>query len=299
MLLQTIIVFGQVNPQLINFWDNTYLINSASVTPKYMSEFIVSNRSQWVGVQGAPKTMMFTGSYCNTDFTSQIGAKIVSDKIGYSDITAASLIYSYYIDFAFSRLSFGLTGNYTNFNFDPTKITSFETSDPYLNFAYEVKNKINSDVGIEYTARTSKIGLSAVNLFDLFSNKNNFNQNINYLYYVYRSQNDALFNLGYGLALINNRFNTQLEFNINSYIRYDLDELPIQLGVTIRTWNQYAFNGGLYLGENIKILYTFELNRSDFGQQTNGTHELMLRYRINRARNWGSKNYFENLLFHY
>jgi type IX secretion system PorP/SprF family membrane protein len=299
LLFQSGIVCGQVSSQLINFWDNTYLINSASVTPKYKSEFIVSNRSQWVGVQGAPKTLMFTGSYCNTDFTSQIGAKIASDKIGYSDIIAASLTYSYYIDFAFSRLSFGLAGNYTNFNFDPTKITSFETSDPYLNFAYEIKNKINSDVGVEFTNESSRMGMSIENLFDLFSNQNNFNQNINYLYYIYRSQNDALFNLGCGFALINNRLNTQFEFNINSYIRYDLDEMPLQLGFTIRTWNQYAFNGGLYLGENIKILYTFELNRSVFGRQTNGTHELMLRYRINRGRIWGSRNYFENQKFFY
>lgn len=296
LLFQTGFIFSQTNPQLINFWDNTYLINSASVTPKYKSEFMVSNRSQWVGVKGAPRTLMFTGSYCNSELTSQLGAKIVSDKIGYSDIMAVSLMYSYYIEFEFSRLSFGLSGNYANFNFDLSKITSFEANDPYLNFAYEVKNKINSDLGIEYTLESSKVGLSVVNMFDLFKVKNQyqFNQNVNYLYYVYRSQLDELFNFGCGFALINNSTNTQFEFNVNSYIRYDLDEMPVQIGFTMRTWNQYAFNAGLYLGENMKILYSYELNRSVFGRQTNGTHEIALRYRISRGKQWAHRNYFEN-----
>lgn len=301
IIIQVGCVYSQTKPQLINFWDNTYLINPASVTPKYRSEFLISNRSQWVGLKGAPKTLMVTGSICSTDFTSQLGAKVVSDKIGYSDITAINLIYSYYIDFSYSRLSFGLLGNYTNFSFDPTQITSFETNDPYLNFAYGVKNKINSDLGVEYTLESSKMGFSVINMFDFFNftNKNNFNQNVNYIYYIYRSKSVRLFNLGTGFALINNKINTQFEFNVNSYIRYDLDEMPMQLGLTVRTWNQFALNAGLYLSDNIKLLYTYELDRSFLGQKTNGTHELMLRYRINRDRMWGFRNYLENQKFFY
>lgn len=293
---------GQTNPQLINFWDNSSLINPAAAHPKSLAEFSFANRKQWIGIEGAPETLYATASYCSNTFNSQIGLKIISDKIGYSDITDFSLAYSYMIRTDLTRIVFGLAGSYTNYGYDPTKIELYDQSDPYANSAYDLKSRYNADLGLEFANDKFRAGMSCNKIFSLFAQKNKpeLNDNINYFYFLYRQQSNNLVNFGYGLALIQSGYTTQAELNLNSFIHIDeFSDSPIQLGVSYRTRKHIGVMGGIYITQDFKLLYTYEINQNTLGISSGGTHEFVIRYRIGRNKQWGFRNYWENQLYNY
>ena len=293
---------AQVSPQLINFWDNSYFINPASAHPQSLMEMSFSNRMQWIGINGAPKTMRATASYYNDYFNSQLGVRFVNDKIGYSSSMEASLSYSYIIRGDYSRFVFGLAGSYLHYGFDPTKVNVFDQSDPYALMAYENNERLNADFGIEYANDYLRVGFSSNKLFDVFSRKDKllWNNNHNYLYVLYRGQSDRLLNIGYGVALINAGPLFQFEANVNSFIRFDeFMKHPFQLGVTYRTGNHIGTMAGIYITERFKILYSYEINHSAFGLNSGGTHELIVRFRVEQPQQWGRRNYWLDQLYNY
>jgi type IX secretion system PorP/SprF family membrane protein len=296
-----LVLFGQTSSEIINFWDNSYLINPASINPKYKSEFIFSRRSQWVGLEGAPQTIYAAASLSSEDYKSQIGMKIVSDKIGYYSLTDCNLAYSYFIRFRNSRLNFGISGILSSLAVDVSKIYVENPIDPIMFMKLNNRLHFDADLGMEYVQEDFRIGLSSNRIFEVFAaNDNpNFRNNTNFIYALYRQDKDKIINFGFGLSLINNRFATQAEVNLSTFIRPYSDSNPFQLGISYRTSKQISFQTGVYLGDNIKLLYNYEINYSLFGLQTNGTHELMLRFRIKRDRQWGHRHYFENLEFNY
>jgi len=265
-------------------------------------EFSVANRNQWLGVDGAPVTYHATASYNNDELNSQFGLRIVSDKIGYSNITDVSLAYSYVIKNYYSRIVFGLAGSYSKYGFDPDKIVVFDPSDPYSQYAYESKSNFNADFGMEYIRNNLRGGFSINKMFDLFLAKNNqqWNGNYNYFYLLYRQHREDILNFGYGLSLLNSGRTTLAEVNFNTYFRYDqFSKNVLQLGLTYRTFSQISINTGIYLTENFKLLYTFEKNFNILGAYSDGSHEIVLKYRINRPKQWGFLHYWENQTFSY
>ena len=296
-----LVLFGQSSPEIINFWDNSYLINPASINPKYKSEIIVSHRSQWVGLEGAPQTNFVAAALSSEKLKSQIGVKIVSDKIGYYSLTDCNLAYSYFIRFRKSRLNFGISGIFSALVLDASKIYSEVENDPILFMRINNNYKFDADLGMEYVQENFRVGFSSNRIFDIFADNSNPNlrNNTNYLYTLYRQQSDNFINFGVGLSIINNKFATLAEVNLSTFIRPDPESNPFQLGVSYRTNKQISFQTGIYIGANLKLLYSYEIDYSKLGLRTGGTHELMLRFRIERNRQWGFRHYYDNLNFDY
>lgn len=102
------------------------------------------------------------------------------------------------------------------------------------------------------------------------------------------------------MAVINNHASTQVEINLTTFIRYDISDTdPLQIGVSMRTWRQFAAHAGVYIGDNIKLLNTYELSKGILGSYNGSSHEILLRYRLQRNKQWGHQRYFESRLFDY
>ncbi|MFZ4583206.1 MAG: type IX secretion system membrane protein PorP/SprF, partial [Paludibacter sp.] len=155
-----------------------------------------------------------------------------------------------------------------------------------------------SDLGFEAANQNFRAGLVIQNMFSVFSaSKSNLvyrNDNANFLYLLYRSNNDNLFNFGYGLTGIQNVNIYQFEGSLTTFIKYYNDSDPLQLGISLSTANQFGAHAGVYIDKNIKLLYSYDVNFGRLGNYSKGTHELLLRVRLNRSRQWGYRNYFEN-----
>ena len=290
---------SQSNIRMTNYWDNAYQINPASVMRrKYLAEASLSYRNQWVGVDGAPKTLLATAATYVESLNSQFGLKVIQDEIGYTSLTDVSLSYSYVLDLDNWMLNFGLAGTVSSFGYDKSKIDLGTVADPSVYNTIEDKTIIDSDLGFEANTENFRVGMVIQKMFNVFSANSTSqfyrNENANFLYVLYRSNNDKLFNFGYGLTAIQNVNLYQLEANFTTFIKYNYNSDPLQLGVAIRTGYQFGALLGLYIDDNLKLLYSYDMNFGTIGNLSKGTHEVMIRYRINRSSQWGRRNYWEN-----
>lgn len=156
-----------------------YIFNSLSVNPAYAGykeEWFgqMALRTQWVGLDGAPKTGQFSidGILDPAKKRMGIGLQIASDKLGPQSATSAYVNYAYRLrlnDEDTKRLSFGLGVGVTNYGLDGTQLSPGDAFDPVIPIG-----QINSIIpdgrfGVYYYTPKFYLGAS---IMDLFSGDN-------------------------------------------------------------------------------------------------------------------------------
>lgn len=229
---------------------------------------------------------------------SQFGLKLIQDKIGYTSLTDISLSYAFVLNFDRWNLNFGLAGDVSTLAYDNSRIQLGNVADP---IAYNVignKTTFDADLGIEAATDNLRAGLVIQKMFNVFS-PNNLkllyrNDNANLIYLLYRTNNNKLFNFGYGITGIQNVNLYQLETSVTTFIKYNPTTEPLQFGVSFSTGSQFGAHLGIFIDKNIKFLYSYDVNFGNFGYNSKGSHEVSIRIRLNRTRQWGFRNYWEN-----
>jgi type IX secretion system PorP/SprF family membrane protein len=160
--------FAQQDSQFTQYMYNMSVINPAYATAE---ESILNlgglYRTQWVGIDGAPKTGTF---FAHTPINEkmEVGISFTNDNIG--DVVQENNIYA---DFAYilpvgleGNLSFGLKAGFTMFdaNFDGFNLQSGNVSTDTA-FNENIKKTFpNLGIGAFYFTETYYVGLSAPNL---------------------------------------------------------------------------------------------------------------------------------------
>lgn len=122
-------------------------------------------RNQWVGVDGAPKTMSL---YAHTPFKDKrgaVGISYLNDQIGLFNTSLSNIYYAYRMTFENqTSLSFGLNfqWDYTLINWN--KANSINRQDIAIPFDGSSKSAFNAGFGFYYAAPKYFVGLSMVNL---------------------------------------------------------------------------------------------------------------------------------------
>ncbi|MBF4507850.1 type IX secretion system membrane protein PorP/SprF [Flavobacterium sp. JLP] len=115
-----------------------YMYNTMTFNPAYTgSSGVISAmglyRTQWVGLDGAPKTMNFSIQSPLGYHGNGIGLNVVSDQIGPSKTTEVTASYAYTLILGQNdwKMSFGISGGIENFKVDYDKLNR-ESPDQYL-----------------------------------------------------------------------------------------------------------------------------------------------------------------------
>ena len=284
LTLSTLLADAQSNIRLNNDWNKTYMINPASITDKYLAEFNMAARQQWLGFKGAPTTLFASGTLYLDELYTQFGLKVLQDKIGFTSTTDVDLTYAYAMRFNQTwKLNMGLGLSFQSLAYDVSKVNSPTGSDPQVLDRLLNENNVNSDLGFEFTNKFYRIGGSSQNVFSLFSNINKLFINTNYLYAIYKDSNHDYFNLGYGVCGIQYSNLYQMEFNITGYFKSTPSTTPFQIGLVYRTWSEAGVLLGLDLSHNFRLSYSYDYNFSGISNSSFGTHELMLTYRLDKV----------------
>lgn len=242
-------------------------------------------RSQWSGIDGAPRTANVFGSFALPDQKLGLGGYVYSDKTGPTSRTGISLSIAKHIVFGDkSKFSFGIENRIQQFQINQSKLAETLGSDPAIGNSNN-SFKYDAGVGVSYTNERFQIGASVAQL--LQTKQNNYTGNL------VRSQEARLYrhyylNGSYKITLdptstITPNFlviylpNATTEYNIGAKYRYD-DIFSIGIG-TSATLNA-SFSVGLNITKNISFDYAFDFynNPSDNQNVNMNSHEFMLRY---------------------
>lgn len=158
-------VTAQQDPQYSQYMYNPIVINPAYAGNRGVASIMGLHRSQWVGLDGAPRTQ--TLSFHTPIAYSRVGLgfSIVNDEIGPANETYAAADFSYTIPVGMTGdLSFGLKGGVHLLNVDFNQLNIANPGDDF--FANNIENRLSPTVGVGVFYHTDRFyaGLSTPNL---------------------------------------------------------------------------------------------------------------------------------------
>lgn len=170
LLLALLIILGsfsgkaQQDPQYTQYMYNTQVVNPAYAGNRDVLSFGLLYRTQWVGLEGAPKTATLTADTpIGASKNMGLGLSIVRDEIGPSIETNITADYSYSISLSEqSELSFGLKAGIDILNVDFSKLNIYDSGDV---FESNIDNKVEPQIGAGIYFNTNRFyaGVSVPN----------------------------------------------------------------------------------------------------------------------------------------
>lgn len=280
-----------------------YMYNTISVNPAYAgSRGVMSitglHRSQWVGLDGAPRTQTLT---LNTPMGEEnrvgLGVSVVNDEIGPTNETYFDIDFSYTIPTSDrGKLSFGLKAGGHLLDVDFQRLTQFDINDP--NFQNNIENKFspNVGVGIYYHSDKFYLGFSAPNLletdhFDEGATVGNSDsstfvaeERINYYLisgYVFDLSDTVKFKPAVLSKLV---FGTPLQVDVSAnFLLYD----RLTLGAAYRWSAAVSAMAGFQVSDSMMIGFAYDRETTELGRTefNDGSYEVMLRFELFRKYN--------------
>jgi len=285
---------AQQDPQYTQYMYNTQVVNPAYAGSRDALSFGALYRTQWVGFEGAPRTLTFSAdSPIGVLENMGLGLSIVRDEIGPAIESNIVVDYSYTINTSdVAELSFGLKGGLDLLDVDFTKLNIFDGGDV---FEDNIDNKLQPQIGagIYYNTEKFYAGLSVPN----FLTTEHFEES---------TINDIEDNPGFdGERVAVERLHYFLiagyVFDLNPSLKFKPATLvkavsgsPLQvdlsanflinekltLGASYR-WSA-AFSGmvGFQASDGIFIGVGYDYQTTDIEKYSDGSYEIMLRFDV-------------------
>ena len=277
---------GQQRPVQSLYMFDPLLINPAFAGNHVQLSATSIYRNQWVNLEGAPKT--FTASIHSSFFNTKMGLGLIlgNDQIGIHNDFSFYGIYSYRIKLSRKgTLSMGIQGGFNNIRSDYTRLNLKSQNDPNLT---GVITKFNPNIGagLFYYQKDLYVGFSVPqlvnnNVLDLEGN-GSLSTQLRY-YYVLAGFSKKLSNNVKVLPSTLLRIQEQAPFSFDLNATFVLHDV-VGLGVSYRLNEGVVGLFELQLNENFHVGYAYDFTTSDLSRFSNGSHEIMINYRVKIAR---------------
>lgn len=277
-------VSAQQESQYSQYMYNTMTFNPGYTGSREIPSAMALYRTQWVGLEGAPKTMNFS-IQSPVGMNSGLGLNVISDQIGPVKNTGVTLNYSYTIlGSTETKYSFGISGGFDNFDVDYTKL-NIENPDPYMTGQI---SQFSPNVGVGFYVHSYNwyVGISSPKIlktsyFDdvkstTYSTKSHFYLMGGYVFDLnpyLQFKPAALVKAVQGAPIA---VDLSANFLINN---------KLTLGAAYRWDAAVSALAGFQVTDGIQIGYGYDYETTKLGNYNSGSHELFLRFDfINRSK---------------
>jgi len=303
--------YAQQRPQYTQYILNNYIINPALSGIENYTDVKISSRDQWVGLNGAPRTMYLTiqtpigkkdyktsatsfqvpgdnprGSRYWENYTASephhgVGLSIVNDKTGLYNQLTANVSYAYHIGLSpRTNMAAGFAGGIMKISRDASKST-FGNNDPtdpaQGNVADVYKMRPDLSAGIWIYSADYFLGLSAQQVIP---------QKVSFVDDTlgFKLVPHLFLTTGYRFLLTDDinvlpsvmiKYVTPLDPQFDANIKLQYRDL-LWIGGSCRFKDGYAAMLGLNVSNTFNIGYAYDYTTSDLGTVSKGTHEIMI-----------------------
>ncbi|MDC8003364.1 type IX secretion system membrane protein PorP/SprF [Aureisphaera galaxeae] len=296
MVLMTLSGWAQQDPQYTQYMYNTATINPAYAGTRGMLSFTGIYRSQWVGLDGAPKTAQFSMNTPIGERGVGLGASFYNEEIGPSIENNLVIDYSYTIQLSRSdaKLSFGLKTGFQLLDVDYTKLLIYDPTEPV--FQTNIDNRFQPIVGVGFMLHQDNwyVGLSSPNLLETehydsstistASEKAHVFLTGGYVFELSQMWKFKPAFLARGVS------GAPVGVDLSANFLYDDS---FYLGGAYRLDAAFSGMAGFQVNDQVMIGYAYDLDTTDLGQYNNGSHEIFLRWELfTRVRRKISPRFF-------
>jgi type IX secretion system PorP/SprF family membrane protein len=292
-IIAILAAIAQQDPQF-SFNKLTQLtVNPGSAGNDGVMSGVILNRYQWVGIAGAPKTLVFSVGSASKLFglNSGVGFNIVSDEIGYSKNIWVSIDYAYRMKTSLGELGIGTSLGFSNMSINANWY--IPESDYYQkpDEASLEASQLAFDMGIGAFLRSKDyfVGVSATHLNQasivLSDQTRTFLARHYYL------------SAGYNISLPNPLFellpSVYLKTDMAAYQADFLVDLVYKkrfsVGLNYRLNDAICVLLGSEMNNGLKIGYAYDIGTSAISSYSGGSHELYLSYSFDLGKNRNKK----------
>lgn len=270
---------AQQLPQLSQYRSHDYLYDPAVAGSRPFFEFRSAHRTQWVGIQDAPRTFLVSAS---TPLGTKmgLGGYVFTDNVGPSRRTGFQLSYAYHLRLNEKiKLGMGLSMGMLQYLIDGSKITFYDGYDPMMDGQLRGEVMPDATFGLYLYHDNWWFGASAPQLLRnriwFFDDQD---QTLSQLSAHYYAMGGYRFHLSDDVALEPSFLLKYVDpvppkVDLTATVRY---RNMLWLGGTYRTKDAFSVMVGYWLKQTFQFGYSFDVTTTNLSNYTSGTHELML-----------------------
>lgn len=278
---------AQQDPQYTQYMYNTQVVNPAYAGSREAISIGGLYRSQWVGLDGAPKSATLTVHSPIGDSNVGLGLSLVRDEIGPSEETYANIDFSYTLQTSdIGKLAFGLKAGANLLNIDYTQLNISDGGDIFEN---NVDNKVNLQIGagVYYYTDRFYAGLSVPNFieskhFDEASIQNAdvsaiSKERLHYFFitgYVFDLSENVKFKPAILTKLVTGS-PLQIDGSAN-FLFYE----KFTLGAAYRWSAAWSAMVGFQITDSFMLGFAYDRETTDLAKYNDGSYEVYLRFEI-------------------
>lgn len=290
-------VVAQQRPQYSQYMLNNFILNPAITGIEDYADIRISNRRQWVGLDGAPVTYYITAhTPLNKGFGSTqyhkamahhgIGAVVHTDKTGPLRRTGASFAYAYHLPLTYSiNLSGGASVGIIRNSINANEL-EFPNggSDPLVGGSSLNNSVVDLNLGLWLYSRNFSIGVAGAQLLE---DAGSFSA---------AEEERAAMNLQrHYFATASYRFEPTSKIDVIPSVMLKLaNPSPASIDVSVRTiyderfWvgGAYRHNDaivgmvGVYVSPLLDVAYSYDATTSNLNRVSAGTHEIVIGFKL-------------------
>jgi type IX secretion system PorP/SprF family membrane protein len=286
LMLVSMLTFAQQDAQYTQYMYNTQSVNPAYAGSRHVLSITGLHRSQWVGLEGAPRTQTFTA---NSPINNNVGlgVSIVNDKIGPATETYLDIDFSYTLrlnEETFLALGLKAGGNLLDVNLSALRSSGNPSFEP--RYQEDIDNKFSPNFGIgAYLYKENYyLGLSVPDLLETkHYDRSSDSDSQSFLAsekmhayliggYVWDLNYDLKFKPAFLLKAVAGA-PLQVDMSANMLINE-----TFSLGAAYR-WSA-AISGlvGFQISRSLLVGYAYDFDTNGLSDYNSGSHEIFLRW---------------------
>jgi len=280
-LLFSLSAYSQQDPLFTQYMFNKLLVNPAYAGSREMLTFDILDREQWVGIDGAPRTMTISAHTVTMNRKVGLGAYLYRDQLGPVVTQGLMLNYAYRLLFDKSYFSFGLQGGFKHADFNWDMIRLKNPGDYYFYPQDTRKFVPDFNLGFYYESARFFAGLSTKQLLQneyaettADNGKTSFSRLMRHFYLM----TGAAFPVSEKIVF---RPSLLAKYVQNAPVQVDMNASLLfsdffWIGASFRTQRALAFLTEFRITPKIRLGYSFDVYLNELQPFNYGSHELRL-----------------------
>lgn len=283
-LLIPIMVQAQQDPEYTQYMYNTLVINPGYTGSTGSLEAVLLHRSQWVGIDGAPRTQSLSVQSPLTNDKIGLGFSAINDQLGPSSELYMEGNFAYTLAFSNDRkLAFGIKAGIRMLDIDWTKGQYYDPMDALLNNNINNQVKPSLGAGVYYYTDKWYAGISVPSFI-----KGDYYDDVQealmyerlHFYFIGGYVFDFSDNLKFKPAFLV-RAVSGAPVSVDISANFLIQE-KVTLGISYRWDDSMSALAGFQISKSFYLGYAYDYTVSNLTHYNNGSHEIILQYQMQK-----------------
>lgn len=289
-------IWAQQPAQYALFHLNPMLWNPAYAGLEYSLNATAGYRKQWTQLPGSPESQYFSMHLPWYIVGGGLGMTLENDVLGAGRWASAQVNYSYHLPLGNGLLSLGLGAGVVQRTLDGAQLRTpdgsyepgagIDHNDPLLPIAVESGNTPSFHTGIFFQSERINLGIGIRHLTAPNISMPSRNQSIERLISLQMGMNFPVgrtMNLQPHLLLRSDGRQIQTDIAATVQIQERFFTGISFRGYSTETGDAIAFMAGLPINDYLSMAYAYDITVSGLRQVSNGSHEIVLQYNLQKA----------------